>query len=337
MSRFHEILKRNDEDGSTEGNGVGLDARHVGANEPIRMAHISEADSRPMLAEDNARLEQCRCTTWAPNTQTMLFLEGNGEGSGQEQFRMLRTRLYQSRERGPLKCISITSSLPREGRSFTAANLAQALACQERCRVLLIDADLRNPSLHQSLGAMATPGLSDYLLGQEDEFAIVQRGQAPNLFFIASGRPVSGQSEIVSNGRLTSLLNRLGPLFEWIIVDSPAAMPVLDSVLIANYCDGVLMVVRSDSTPFDVVRRARERFRDEHLLGVVLNGIHDQKHPGNGYYPDRFQTSKSEADDELTSRISSKENARGSRAELNTEEKFYLPSRWPRLLRWARR
>ncbi|HLV85904.1 MAG TPA: CpsD/CapB family tyrosine-protein kinase [Candidatus Sulfotelmatobacter sp.] len=298
------------------------------------MAYISETDSR--LSEDSARLEQCSCMTWAPNTQTMLFLEGNREGSGQEQFRMLRSRIYQSRERGPLKSILITSALPGEGRSFTAANLALALACQERCRVLLVDADLRNPSLHQSLGTLSAPGLSDYLSGEEDEFGILQRGQAANLFFVASGRPVSGQSEVVSNGRLKLLLDRLGPLFEWIIIDSPAAMPVLDSGLIANYCDGVLMVVRSESTPFDVVRKARERFRDEHLLGVVLNGIPDQKHLSNGYYPDGSQISKSKADAKSSTADSSK-GLTDKRAQASTDEKFILPSRWPRLLRWARR
>jgi len=99
-----------------------------------------------------------------------------------------------------------------------------------------------------------------------------------NLFFIPSGRPVSGQSEIVSNGGLKGLLDRLAPLFDWTIVDSPAALPVSDAGLIASVCDGVLMVVRSDSTPFDVVRKARARFREECLLGVVLNGIPGEPH-----------------------------------------------------------
>jgi Mrp family chromosome partitioning ATPase len=105
-----------------------------------------------------------------------------------------------------------------------------------------------------------------------------------NLFFIPSGRPVSSQAEVVSNGRLKCLLDRLEPLFDWIVVDSPAAMPVSDSGLIANFCDGVLMVVRSNSTPFDLVRQALQRFRAERVVGVVLNAIPLKTNPHAAKY-----------------------------------------------------
>jgi capsular exopolysaccharide synthesis family protein len=154
-----------------------------------------------------------------------------------------------------------------------AANLAQAMARSAGCRTLLVDVDLRNPSLHSALGTSATPGLSEYLLSEADEYGIIRRGQMENLFFIPSGRPISGQAEIISNGRLKFLLDRLEPLFDWIILDSPPATAVSDAGLAANFCEGVLMVVRSNSTPFDVVRKARQRLPDERVMGVVLNGI----------------------------------------------------------------
>jgi len=213
----------------------------------------------------------------------MLFFGSEEPVHGTEEFRTLRSQLYQLREKQPLRTILVTSSLPREGRTFVAANLAQVMARQPGCRTLLIDADLRNPSLHLALGTSAMPGLSEYLLGEVDELGILQRGQMENLFFLASGRPVSGQTEVVSNGRLKSLLDRLEPLFDWIIIDSPAAIPVSDSGLIANFCDGVLMVVRSDSTPFDLVRKARQKFNPERLLGVVLNGIPAEIDPQTQY------------------------------------------------------
>jgi protein-tyrosine kinase len=219
-------------------------------------------------------LERCPPATWVPDAKAMLFF-GSGEraGGAAEEFRTLRSQLYQVREKQPLRRILITSSVAKEGKSFVAANLALVIGLQPGCRVLLIDGDLRSPSLHSTLGALATPGLTEYVLGETEEFGIIQSAQIKNLFFIASGRSVSGQAEILSSSRLKFLLDRLEPIFDWIIIDSPAAVATSDSGLIANVCDGILIVVRSNSTPFDVVRKARLKLPDERLLGVVLNEI----------------------------------------------------------------
>ena len=266
-----------------KGNSAGAEAvPGIATTEKVR------TDSRDVVSStnddtDETALSQCTTTDWEPNPRTMLFFSSEEQAPGRENFRTLRSRLYQSRENAPLKRILVTSSLPKEGKSFVSANLAQVMALQQGCRTLLIDADLRTASLHSALGTSEAPGLSEYLLGETEEFGIIQKGTMENLFFIPSGRPVSGQSEVVANGRLKLLLDRVGPLFEWIIVDSPAVIPVSDAVVIASFCDGVLMVVRSNSTPFDIVRKARERFREEHLLGVVLNGIPPELHVENSY------------------------------------------------------
>jgi capsular exopolysaccharide synthesis family protein len=203
----------------------------------------------------------------------MLFFNGQEQAYGTEEFRTLRSRLYQMREKQSLRKLLVTSALPKEGKSFVAANLAQVMVRQQGRRALLIDADLRGARLHQALGTSSTPGLSEYLLGEVDEFAVMQRGPMENLFFIPSGRTVSSPAELVANGRLKFLLNRLEPLFDWIVIDSPPAVPISDAGLLANYCDGVLMVVRSNATPFDIARKARQEFREDHVVGVVLNGI----------------------------------------------------------------
>jgi capsular exopolysaccharide synthesis family protein len=214
-----------------------------------------------------------------PDPAWMLSFGGMESAQGTEEFRALRSRLYQLREKRTLKSVLVASALPKEGRSFIAANLAQVMALQPECRVLLIDADLRNPKLNSALGTSPTPGLSEYLLQEAEEFGITQKGSTDNLFFIPSGRSVAGPTELVANGRLKSLIDRFEPLFDWIIIDSPAAVPVSDAGLLANYCDGILMVVRSNSTPFDIVRRARERFREESLVGVVLNVVEIGSNP----------------------------------------------------------
>ncbi|MFY9683860.1 MAG: CpsD/CapB family tyrosine-protein kinase [Candidatus Sulfotelmatobacter sp.] len=283
MSRIHDALKKAEQDRSIfERIGIDIEApaeMPVAGPIPVTPATDTVRPQMPAVSSisDPITLDAVSTrsapTVWAPDTKTMLFFGSEESTHGTEQFRALRSQLYQLREKQPLRKILVTSSVPGEGRSFVAANLAQVMARQPGCRALLIDADLRNPSLHLTLGTSASPGLSEYLLGEADESGIIQRGQMENLFFLASGRPVSGPTEIISNGRLKSIMDCLETLFDWIIIDSPAAIPVSDSGLIANLCDGVLMVVRSNATPFDLVRKARQKFNPDRLLGVVLNGV----------------------------------------------------------------
>jgi capsular exopolysaccharide synthesis family protein len=218
----------------------------------------------------------------------MLFFNGDDSARGTEEFRTLRSRLYHAREKMALKKVLVTSALPKEGKSFTAANLAQVLVKQHGRRVLLIDADLRGPRLHLMLGTTSSPGLSDYLQGGNDEFSIMQRGAMENLFFIPSGPQISDPSELVANGKLKYLMQRVEALFDWIIVDSPPAVPVSDASVLAKACDGVLMVVRCNATPVDMARRAREEFPDQLLVGMVLNGTDRGSSAYSRYYYDAY-------------------------------------------------
>jgi len=240
-------------------------------------------------------LSRCTPQPWAPDEKTMLFMNGDDGPRGTEEFRTLRSRLYHAREKMPLKKVLVTSALPKEGKSFTASNLAQVLVRQHGRRVLLIDADLRGPRLHMMLGTTSSPGLADYLQGSSDEFSIMQRGPMENLFFIPSGQEISDPAELVSNGRLKLLLTRVEALFDWIIVDSPPAVPVSDASVLAKVCDGVLMVVRSNATPVDMARRARQEFPDEALIGLVLNGTNADALPYTRYYYDAYQKNGTES------------------------------------------
>jgi capsular exopolysaccharide synthesis family protein len=148
----------------------------------------------------------------------------------------------------------------------------------------LIDADLRNSALHRHLGAAQSPGLAEYLLGECDEFTALQRGPMENLFFLPAGRPVPSAAELLANGRLKLLLQRVESMFDWIVLDSSPVIPVSDATLVAGSCDGILMVVRANVTPSDLARRAREEFPDKLLLGVVLNGAPSGKLAQSKYY-----------------------------------------------------
>ena len=280
MSRIHEALKKAEQERAASENipqiapdpdPAVLETR-VNSGGAISTSSAISAAAPTQAMTGDALLDRSRRTNWKPDPKTMLFFSDEEHLYGMEEFRTLRSRLYQVREKQPLSKVLVTSPLPKEGKSFVTANLGQVLVQQQGKRVLLVDADLRNPHLHLALGAEPGPGLSDYLRSEVDEFSILQRGPMENLFLIPAGARNENPAELVASGRLNTLLNRLQPLFDWIIVDSPPAAAVSDAALLANYCDGVLMVVRSNATPFDIAQRARQEFGDN-LIGVVLNGI----------------------------------------------------------------
>ncbi len=312
MSRIHEALKKAEQERAASQGGPAQPSYATPVAEPsVAAAEESPAavsagmpagvpltSAMPSFASPfslDALLARCPQLQWKPEEKTMLFFNGDDNARGTEEFRTLRSRLYHTREKMALKKILVTSALPKEGKSFTSANLAQVLVKQHGRRVLLIDADLRGPRLHMMLGTTSSPGLSDYLQGANDEFSIMQRGPMENLFFVPSGQQISDPSELVANGRLKFLLQRVEALFDWIIIDSPPAVPVSDASVLAKACDGVLMVVRSNATPFDMARRARQEFPDNALVGVVLNGTDGEAIPYSRYYYEAYGKSVTES------------------------------------------
>jgi protein-tyrosine kinase len=319
MSRIHEALKKAEQErvaaqggpaepsfALPEGAGAPLmtprgepvAAMGDGSGEGAPMGGVPLTSAMPAFGSPfslDALMARCPQLQWKPDEKTMLFFNGDDAARGTEEFRTLRSRLYSAREKMPLKKILITSALPKEGKSFTAANLAQVLVRQHGRRVLLIDADLRGPRLHMMLGTTSAPGLSDYLQGISDEFSIMQRGPMESLFFVPSGGEISDPAELVSNGRLKFLLQRVEALFDWIIIDSPPAVPVSDASVLAKACDGVLMVVRSNATPVDMARRARQEFPDQTLVGVVLNGTDGAAIPYSRYYYEAYDKNVTES------------------------------------------
>jgi protein-tyrosine kinase len=288
MSRIHDALKRAEQERSTS---TGTHVEPSFDQPEFQQDRGTAVPSGAGMMSNNggglsyeSLLARCPQTQWTPDARTMLFFDTNDNRVGAEEFRTLRSRLYQIREKIQLKNVMVTSALPKEGKSFVAANLAQVMVRQHGRRALVIDGDLRNPGMHRHLGAAQTPGLAEYLLGECDEIAALQRGPMENLFFMPAGRAAGSAPELLSNGRLKILLQRLEPLFDWIIIDTSPVIPVSDSTLVASLCDGILMVVRSNVTPSDMARRAREEFPDKLLLGVVLNGTQSGDVARSKYY-----------------------------------------------------
>jgi protein-tyrosine kinase len=298
MSRIHDALKRAEEERAGRPLPP-LDAQTAGVSE---IGPTTQEGVLPKAAEDavpsfppefgegtdeltvEALDTQVRRFKWNPNPKTMLFFGQEAYGPGTEEFRTLRSRLYGMRDLQTLRTLLITSASPQEGKSFISANLAQIFVQQPNRRVLLIDADLRWSRLHLSLGATSTPGLSDYLQGEANELSILQRGPLDNLFFIAGGKHASNPAELIGSGCLKNLLQRLSPLFDWVIIDSPPAMAVSDPRVMANLCDGVVLVVAAGMGPYDIVQRTCLQFKDKRLLGVVLNRAEPRRSYSYKYY-----------------------------------------------------
>lgn len=211
--------------------------------------------------------------TWtAPDSKMLFFLQPECNYSMErEQLRTLRSRLYQIRGNQPLKTVLISSALPEEGKTFIAANLALAIGKQHGRSVLLIDADLRNPCLAKVLGAPDTAGLVECLSGEAELMSVIQNAPVAHLCFLPAGKKATNPGELIGNGQFAKLIKTAREIFDWIIIDSPPAVPVTDASLMADGCDGVVLVVRASSTGFDVARKACSEFRRKPLLGVVLN------------------------------------------------------------------
>jgi succinoglycan biosynthesis transport protein ExoP len=203
-----------------------------------------------------------------------------------EAFRSLRTALAFSNSGGGGKVVLVTSSQPLEGKTTTACNIAIALALGGE-RVLLIDADMRRPSVPKALGIEAGVGLSNLLTGQASPRDAIRQTHTDNLWVMTSGHIPPNPSELLASERMKTLLNAQNGWFDWIVVDAPPVLAVTDAVLMAPMASGVAFVVRSEMTPQRHVKRALEILMtgQPRLLGLVLNGVDLER---NKYYYSRY-------------------------------------------------
>jgi capsular exopolysaccharide synthesis family protein len=207
-----------------------------------------------------------------------------------EAFRALRTALLLSQADRPPQVILVTSALPREGKTTSAANLAVTLA-QLGDRTLLVDADLRKPGVGRllNLGSGKYAGLSSYLAGVSSlDLVTIQHPAIPNLSAIPTGPLPPNPADLLSSHRLADAIAELRTKFKFIVIDSPPIMAATDAVILSVKTDGVLLVVRSGETPKEAFTRTRDLLLSVkcHLLGVVLNAV-DSSAP-DYYYSYRY-------------------------------------------------
>jgi capsular exopolysaccharide synthesis family protein len=255
---------------------------HVAANQPaeFQMAAIPRAED---LSQD--RTIDLLSTfpsldiNVPSNSRLVCFTDPNSLAA--EKFRFLGVRMRQLRQNRTLKKVLITSTIPEEGKSLVVANLAGVLAKRKE-KVLLIEGDMRRPTLGTQFGLGRLGGLADWLQNGQPTASNIYHLGGPDFWFMPAGDPPANPLELMQSGRLSHLMEQLAPLFDWIIIDSPPLLPLADTTVWQRFADGTLLVVREGTTEKNALQRGIEALKKGDLLGVVLNGIVNGNH--HNYY-----------------------------------------------------
>lgn len=189
-----------------------------------------------------------------------------------EQYRTIRTNIEFSSVQIHLRSILVTSSVPGEGKSFSAANLAAVFAQQEK-KVLLVDADLRKPTIHETYQLENVQGLTNVLVGNASLGETVQKTLIDNLYVLTSGPTPPNPAELLSSKAMGELIQEMYSRYSLVIFDSPPLLAVADGQILANQTDGSVLVVLSGKTKMDTVQKARDALQQSKakLLGALLN------------------------------------------------------------------
>lgn len=189
-----------------------------------------------------------------------------------EQYRTIRTNIEFSSVQTHLRSILVTSSVPGEGKSFSAANLAAVFAQQEK-KVLLVDADLRKPTIHETYQLENVQGLTNVLVGNASLGETVQKTLIDNLYVLTSGPTPPNPAELLSSKAMGELIQEMYSRYSLVIFDSPPILAVADGQILANQTDGSVLVVLSGKTKMDTVQKAKDALQQSKakLLGALLN------------------------------------------------------------------
>lgn len=198
-----------------------------------------------------------------------------------EQYRTIRTNIQFSTVDHELRSILVTSSVPGDGKSTTVANLAVVFAQQGK-KVLLIDGDLRKPTVHYTFQIPNTIGLTNVLTKQVPLSEAIRETTINNLYVLTSGPIPPNPAEMLGSSSMKELISEVYALFDVVLFDSPPILSVTDAQVLANLCDGSILVVKSQQTDKEAAMKAKDLLNaaNAQLLGVVLNDIKE----GNGNY-----------------------------------------------------
>jgi len=298
MSRLDEALSRarnfTAEMPSAPAGGSGVD--FVAEDQPAassvdqRDAPLGEAPAAPAPVavgvpepDDQAQvIEAAGCIEDLPVAEKLMLAgDRNGDRTSVEQYRRLAARLMLAKAQHGITTVMITSALPGEGKTLTAANLALTLSESYRREVLLMDADLRRPCIHQIFQVPNAAGLNDGARTDVQRKVPLMRF-SERLTLLTAGRPDPDPMSVLSGARMKRVLQEASERFEWVLVDTPPITLLTDAHLLSALVDVVVLVVRAGATPLPAIRKAVNAVGQDRVLGVVMN------HADIGKMPDRY-------------------------------------------------
>lgn len=212
-----------------------------------------------------------------------LITKINPKSPISEQYRTVRTNIQFASVDNPIYSLIVTSSGPGEGKSTTTANLAIVYAQQGK-KVLLIDADLRKPTIHYTFRLDNLRGLSNVLVGENTLKEVTHESDVENLDVISCGPIPPNPSELLGSKKMQQMLEEAKKTYDIVIFDTPPVLAVTDAQILANIVDGSILVIKSGGTEIEAATKAKEALEPAKakLLGTVLNGR--EKAASNYYY-----------------------------------------------------
>lgn len=272
--------------------GIGLAFLLEGIDNTVRTQEQAEMISAlpslgmiPLGSKSGAEKSRARPTVASSKEAVELITQSRPQSQMAESYRALRTSLLLASVGAPPKVILVTSALPQEGKTTTSINSAIVLA-QKGIRVLLIDADLRRPAIHKTLGMGPRSGLSNVLTGSANlQQVIVRSPLLPSLFVLPAGTTPPNPAELLASSAMKDVLEELRGQFDHIVIDSPPTLSVTDAVVMSTRSDAVVLVIRSGQTTKPALRRARDILLQVNakVSGVLLNAV-DLSSPDYYYY-----------------------------------------------------
>lgn len=190
-----------------------------------------------------------------------------------DRFRMMRMRLRELQEVKKIKTLLITSPLPSDGKSTMVLNLATALSERGKKSVLVLEGDLHRPTLTRQLGVNNGPGLSDCLVNRLDPMSVIRRVEPLSWYLLPSGTEHTNASELLHTENFAGVLQKVVPLFDWILMDSPPVLSLTDALALAKTADASFLVARSGQTPQRAVDEAMTLLGPRNVSGIILNGL----------------------------------------------------------------
>ncbi len=285
---------------------------------------IEYLDTSVKTIDDVERALQAPVLAVIPQNVGTLLFEGP-ESPHAEAYRVLRTNILFSRKDPTFNTMTVVSAGAGEGKSTTLFNLATTFA-QNGARVLVVDSDLRRPSIHKIINVSNSLGLTNFLLNQNTLEEVIQRTSLASLDVLPSGKLPSSSMGILSSPQMKALIGELKRRYDFVFFDSPPIMGISDAAILASEVDIVMQVIQYRRYPQPMTIRAKQMIQKVggNLLGIVLNNINmssdENYYYYSGYYYDYY--SKQDDDDDAASKKSAKKGPKSAAAMLEIKSKF---------------